>query len=292
MSKTDKDRDENAREGAKIDRRGFLKIGAAGAAGAGLGAPKLKTLAQTEEGRDSLADHTGEWKPSTCAGCTSWCASEILVENGRAVRMRGNTDSEIHGTASCPRKSLGLQQVYDPDRVKQPMRRTNPEKGPDEDPEFVPITWDEAVSEIADKITGLREREETHKAMVTRGRYTYLRPILYDAFPAIVGTPNNISHSAICAEAEKAGPFFTEGEWAYRQYDVENARYVLLWGVDPVSTNRQVSYYTKHWGEVMDRAEVAVVEPRLSWSAAQADEFSPLSQDTTGRSPPRWLTSS
>ena len=68
----------------------------------------------------------------------------------------------------------------------------------------MPITWDEALDEIADKIMELRENNETHKYMLMRGRYTYMRDIIYDRMTKIIGSPNNISHSALCAEADKA----------------------------------------------------------------------------------------
>ena len=85
----------------------------------------------------------------------------------------------------------------------------------------MPISWDEALDTIADKIMELRDNNETHKYMLMRGRYSYMRDILYDRMTKIIGSPNNISHSAICAEAEKFGPYYTEGYWGYRQYDVE-----------------------------------------------------------------------
>jgi anaerobic selenocysteine-containing dehydrogenase len=171
---------------------------------------------------------------------------------------------------------MALQQVYDPDRVKVPMKRTNPKKGRNEDPKFVPISWGEALNTIADKIMELRKNKETYKYMLMRGRYSYMRDVLYDRMTKIIGSPNNISHSAICAEAEKFGPYYTEGEWSYRQYDVLNARYIILWGADPLSANRQVSYYLSAWGDVLDRAQVAVVDPRLSASAAKAGEWLPI----------------
>ena len=68
----------------------------------------------------------------------------------------------------------------------------------------------------------LRDSNETHKYMLNRGRYSYMRDIIYDRMTKIIGSPNNISHSALCAEAEKFGPYYTEGEWTYRQYDVLN----------------------------------------------------------------------
>ena len=140
----------------------------------------------------------------------------------------------------------------------------------------MPISWDEALGTIADKIMELRNNNETHKYMLMRGRYSYMRDVLYDRMTKIIGSPNNISHSAICAEAEKFGPFYTEGYWGYRQYDVKRARYILLWGADPLAANRQVSYYSKVWGDAVDSATIAIVEPRLSATAAKADEWLPI----------------
>jgi anaerobic selenocysteine-containing dehydrogenase len=171
---------------------------------------------------------------------------------------------------------MALQQVYDPDRIKTPMKRTNPKKGRKEDPKFVPISWDEALNTIADKIMELRKNNETHKYMLMRGRYSYMRDVLYSRMTKIIGSPNNISHSALCAEAEKFGPYYTEAYWGYRQYDVKNARYILLWGADPLAANRQVSYYSKVWGDAIDSATIAIVEPRLSATAAKADEWLPI----------------
>ncbi len=267
---------------ARLTRRAFVKGTATGGAAIALGGglrPALRALAETGQ---FVPTEMGEWKPGTCQGCTSWCAKQIYVVNGRAVKVRGNPNSMVNGQVSCVRAHFGLQQVYDPDRVKTPMKRTNPKKGRYEDPGFVPISWDEALNTIADKIMELRKRDETYKYMLMRGRYSYMRDVLYDRMTKIIGSPNNISHSAICAEAEKFGPYFTEGYWGYRQYDVENARYIILWGADPIAANRQVCYYTRVWGKAMDRAQIAVVEPRLSATATKADEWLPIKPGEDG----------
>jgi anaerobic selenocysteine-containing dehydrogenase len=258
----------------KMTRRDFVKTSATLGAGIGLShAFPLRAFSQ-----ENSAEYTesGEWKPTTCQGCTSWCSVQAYVVDGRAIKVRGNPNSKVNGEATCPRSHISLQQVYDPDRVKVPMKRTNPNKGRGEDPRFVPISWDEALDTIADRIIALREAGESHKYLLMRGRYSYMRDILYDRMTKIIGSPNNISHSAICAEAEKFGPYYTEGLWAYRQYDVENTRYMLIWGADPLATNRQVSYYMSAWGDVLDRAEVAVVDPRFSVTASKADHWMPI----------------
>lgn len=262
-------------QGLSIKRRTFigtsLAAGALFSAGAG-----LKAFIPCSEAKAAQPGTSGEWRSAACQGCTSWCSKQVYVQDGRAVKVRGNPFSKVNQNASCPRSHLALQQVYDPDRIKVPMKRTNPEKGRDQDPEFVPISWDEALDMLADRIMELRDNQETHKYMLMRGRYTYMRDILYGSMTKIIGSPNNISHSAICAEGEKFGPYYTEGFWGYRQYDVEHSRYILLWGADPLAANRQVSYYSKVWGQALDRAKVAIAEPRLSATAAKADEWIPV----------------
>ncbi|MGL1864120.1 MAG: molybdopterin-dependent oxidoreductase [Pseudodesulfovibrio sp.] len=266
---------------SNLNRRDFMKGVLTIGAVVGSGIPALRAFTPATEAQAAQSPK-GEWKPATCQGCTSWCAKQVYVIDGRAVKVRGNAHSKVNGGAGCVRSHFALQQVYDPDRIKVPMKRTNPKKGRDEDPKFVPISWDEALGTIADKIMELRNNHETYKYMLMRGRYSYMRDILYDSMTKIIGSPNNISHSSICAEAEKFGAYFTEGLWDYRQYDVENTRYMIIWGADPLAANRQVSYYSSAWGKALDRAKVAVIDPRLSATAAKADDWMPVSPGQDG----------
>jgi len=56
-------------------------------------------------------------------------------------------------------KAYGLvQKTYHPDRVLQPMKRTNPKKGRGEDPGFVPISWDEALGLVSEKLISIRKK--------------------------------------------------------------------------------------------------------------------------------------
>ncbi|MBT3210014.1 MAG: molybdopterin-dependent oxidoreductase [Bacteroidetes bacterium] len=262
------------------NRREFIRKTAFTGAGLTVGLSMfsgLKSFAQSDKSSSTKsAAPKGKWISTTCQGCTSWCSQQVYVVNGRAIKVRGNANSKVNLGQGCVRSHLSLQQVYDPDRIKVPMKRTNPKKGRNEDPKFVPITWDEALNTIADKILDLRKNNETHKYMLMRGRYSYMRDLIYDRMTKIIGSPNNISHSSICAEAEKFGPYYTEGEWDYRQYDIMNSKYILIWGADPLSANRQVSYYSASWGDALDDAQVAVVDPRLSITATKATDWLPV----------------
>lgn len=267
----------------KIHRRDFLKAGVAVGATAALTGPSFNAFAAAKD-REKISGETapGQWIPSTCQGCTQWCPIEIFVQEGRAVKVRGNQLSKVNSGYCCVRGHLILQQIYDPDRIKVPMKRTNPQKGRGIDPKFVPITWDEAMDTIAEKILELRKNNETHKFLLLRGRYSDHNQILYGDLPKMIGSPNNISHSALCAEVEKMGRFFTEGLWGYADYDLDKMNYLLVWGCDPVSSNRNVPNTTLKLGRLLEEGKVVVVDPRMNNTAAKAHEWLPIKPGEDG----------
>lgn len=266
----------------KIKRRDFLKLSAAtGLAAAAFKGSTLNALAEAPKG--AIGEKPGAWMPSTCQGCTAWCPVEFFVQDGRAVKVRGNQLCKANNGYVCPRGHLMLQQTYDPDRILTPMKRTNPAKGRGIDPKFVPITWDEALDTIADKMMELRTAGEPEKLLYMRGRYSPTSTDLcYGTMPKIFGSPNAISHSAICAEAEKMGPGYTQGFFGYRDYDMAKTKCLVVWGCDPLSSNRQVPNAINKFGDIFERGSVIAVDPRLSTSAAKANEWLPIKPGEDG----------
>ena len=254
----------------KLTRREFLRASAAfaGALAAGCattGDEIPVTSAMALRKAKPAGPAKGEWVASTCQGCTQWCAIQIFVQDGRATRVRGNPLSKTNHGHVCPRGHMIPQQVYDPDRIKVPMKRTNPAKGRGVDPKFVPITWDEALDTVAEKMIELRAAGETHKFVYMRGRYSSTSTdLLYGTLPKVFGTPNYFSHSAICAEAEKMGPGLTQGFFGYRDYDLDKTNCLVAWGCDPLASNRMVPNVIRRFGEIVKRGTVIAVDPRLS----------------------------
>lgn len=266
----------------KITRRDFIKAGIAAGTMAAVNGPILNSLVFAQRTAGGGQAPQGEWIPSTCQGCTQWCPIEIFVQNGRAVKVRGNQLSKVNNGNCCVRGHLIIQEIYDPDRIKVPMKRTNPQKGRGVDPKFVPITWDEAMDIIADKIIELRKNNETHKYMLMRGRYSDHNTILYDHLTKLIGSPNNISHSSICAEVEKMGRFFTEGYFGYMDYDLTKTKYLIAWGCDPVSSNRNVPGTIRRLSRILEEGTVVSINPRMDNIATKAHEWMPIKPGEDG----------
>ena len=265
----------------QVTRRSFLKASALGLGAAALAdsTPFVPLAAADESHQKNLA---GKWTASSCQGCTSFCPVKVWTQDGRVVRVKGNPNCTATHGQMCPKTSLAIDQLYDPDRIKVPMKRTNPQKGRGIDPGFVPITWDEALDTIATKWLELHDNNESHKVVFMKGRASETGDILSHFLPALMGTPNYFGHSTICAEEEKFASWAVNGLFSYRDYDLAHCKYLLLWSSDPIASNRQQPNAINRWGQVMDDAHIVVIDPRFSATAAKADLWVPIIPGTDG----------
>ena len=105
-------------------------------------------------------DRQNSQVPTYCYQCVA--GPDLLnveVVNGVATQVEPNFSAgEVHpaGGKVCV-KAFGLiQKTYNPNRILTPMKRRNSRKGRDQDPDFEPISWEEALKTIADKLNEVR----------------------------------------------------------------------------------------------------------------------------------------
>ena len=92
------------------------------------------------------------WIPTVCNMCFCCCAIRVHRVDGVVVQIEGNPDSPVGEGRVCAKGAAAMMQLYDPNRITRPMKRTNPEKGIGIDPGWKEISWDEAYSLAAEKI--------------------------------------------------------------------------------------------------------------------------------------------
>ncbi|MCY3586548.1 MAG: hypothetical protein OXG57_05505 [Acidimicrobiaceae bacterium] len=84
--------------------------------------------------------------------CPDTCVWDVTVRDGRAVRLRGNRQHPTTKGTLCPKVNRFLDRVYHPDRIQTPLRRIG-SKG---DAVFEPMSWDDAIHEIAQRFAAIR----------------------------------------------------------------------------------------------------------------------------------------
>ncbi len=111
-----------------------------------------------------------------CNLCEAMCGLKVTVEDGRVREVRGDPDDVFSHGHICP-KGVAMRDLHDdPDRLRTPMRRV---RGTARSrAAFEPVSWDEALSETADRISEVRAQH---------GR---------DAVAFYIGNPTVHSHRA------------------------------------------------------------------------------------------------
>ncbi len=279
----------------QLTRRDFLKIAAFGAGAIALGsrfipvqpAPSFAALGQKGAEKET-------WIPTACNMCGGQTGILVRVENGRVMKIEPNPDNPIgvanistdywrwkntDGAAMCPKGNAGPMALYDPDRVKTPLKRTNPNKGKDEDPGWVAISWDEALDTIATKLKTLREAGEAHKLIWFSEDHSFKD--IQEDFTTLYGTPNYLYHSNLCDASRQAAFTLTMGD-KRPLGDFAHARYILLFGWNPLSATKWSHLPRIFTRAIENGAKFVVVDPYLSQTAARANEWVPIRPATDG----------
>ncbi len=275
-----------------ISRRRFLQVSggsaAAGAAVVGSGGLGIGGLATLQEAQAAVGDGNTVVNKSICAQCPARCGIDVYTTNGRVHAIYGTADHPIANGKLCPKGHLGTYILYDPDRFKGPMKRTNARKGRNEDPGFVPISWDEALQTVADRLNTLRDKGESHRFALLYGRgWGASCAGLQGTFGKLYGSPNvAIGHSSLCSDGSILAKEMVDGNASYNSYDYRNANYLLIFGANflesfrPYNNNMQVWGYIR--GEKSPRTRVTAVDVHMNQTLAASDRALLVKPGTDG----------
>lgn len=281
-----------------ISRRSFLAGAALGTGGVLAGAASLtdrltfeQFVAQVDKRYDIQA---GTWIPSCCNMCGGQTGILCQVVDGRVVRIKPNSHnpngfSNIsddffancakEGAVMCPKGNAGIMTLYDPDRLAKPVRRTNPEKGIGVDPKWKEISWEEAFTEITNRLRQLRESGEAHKLIWYSEDHSFTH--IQADFCLLYGTPNYSNHSNLCDTSRKASFIATMGDGRPLMDSIQS-RYILLFGWNPLGATKW-SHLPRIITRAMERgAKLVVVDPFFSETAKKAHEWIPIRPATDG----------
>lgn len=266
-------------------RRRFLQTTSA----LGVAAAASQTLRPIEAGaqRTSAAPQTRVTK-NICHQCPARCGIDVYTTNGRVHAIYGSTDHPIANGKLCPKGPLGIYILYDPDRFRGPMRRTNPNKGRNEDPRFVPISWDEALDIVAKRLNDLRERGESHRFALLYGRgWGASCAGLLGTFGKLYGSPNvPIGHSSMCSDGSIKAKQALDGNAGYNAHDYRNTNYLLIFGASFLEAFRPYNYLMQMWGymrgEKSPKTRVTAVDVHMNTTLAASDRALLIKPGTDG----------
>ncbi len=194
-----------------------------------------------------------------CPMSKSRCGVVATVENGRFVRLEPDPLHPNRGI--CVKGESAPQLVYDPLRLKYPLRRSRPKT--EDDPGWVRVSWDEALSEITDRLKALKARYGAESVFFYRGAAGGSSALEYEPFmirfASVFGSPNTVSTGHICNWHKDSGSLYTYGG-GIPAPDFENTACILLWGHNP---NASWPTQAMRIARAVNRgAKLIVIDPR------------------------------
>ena len=262
----------------ELGRRGFIKgMGALGGATAsGVGFDALAAAAKAKPAAVAKAMEVKTFK-SGCSICPNFCGIQGNVVNGIVKTIYPDAArAEVYNHGICPKGAAGMYNTYDPYRLKKPLKRTNPRKGPNENPGFVEISWDEAFSLVTGRIKTIKA-DNPDKMVIQYGQGKYLIGENFPrAFCDAVGSHNYIHRTTTCEAARHVADDVT---WGYHGHlpDLKHTNFLLNFGAnyhEGEQTSRWLDWATAQGRERGMKA--VVMDPRLSGCAGKADEWVPV----------------
>ena len=261
----------------KTSRRDFIKISALGAGGLAMANPIMNWVPGFLPKEHKPVDESKAKRfPTFCEVCFWKCAGfTYLNEEGKIQKIIGNENDPHSNGRFCPRGTGGVGMYNDNDRLKQPLKRVV-ENGKST---FKPISWDEALDFIADKMKGIAKEHgpESMALLYHASSGSYFKHLLKAYGSKNIAKPSY----AQCLGPREAGFVATYGAGVSspEPTDVKNTKCLVLIG-NHVGENMH-NGYIQEVSDAIDRgASIITVDPRFSTVASKSKFWLPIKPAT------------
>ncbi len=206
---------------------------------------------------------------TTCPrDCYDSCGIAVTKRADGRLRVSGDPGHPVARGALCAKCGVAYNGSFqDPEaRLGTPLRR----RGRKGSADFEPVSWDDALSEIAERF-GTLKRERGAESILTM-HYSGTMSLLASGFPArfvnAIGA-SEVDYGPICNRAGELAWQLLFGT-ARRGFDPRTAKHsacILLWGANPANTGPHAH---RHW-LIDSPARVIVIDPVVTRTAKDAD---------------------
>jgi formate dehydrogenase major subunit len=174
---------------------------------------------------------------SICVGCSVGCGIKIIVRDNRVVRIEGDWEGVVNRGAMCEHGRYHPM-TEQRERITSPLMRKNGQ--------LQPVSWDEALGAVADKLKSLAGNAHNGVAAIASTRLpaealSMFRELFVDGLKSalVTSTEEGMTTAAAAALADKTGAF--EGKLDL----LKNADVVMALGANIAKTHMVAGFMVK-----------------------------------------------
>lgn len=207
-----------------------------------------------------------------CHLCEAICGLEIVTENERIVSIKGDQYDPFSRGHICP-KAIALQDLHeDPNRLRHPVKKV--------DGQWQKISWEQAISEVAEKITAIQGLHGNNSVGVYAGNpnvHNYGNLTHGRMLRKALATKNNFSATSLDQLPHHLIAYLLFGhQFMVPVPDIDHTDFMLIFGANPIASNGSmmtVPDVKKRLQAIQKRGgKFVVVDPRRSETAELADQ--------------------
>ena len=254
--------------GNGFDRRTFLcRSGLAAGGLATLGALQLGSVQKAKAGPPPAPGAAVTIRKSVCTHCAVGCTVTAEVSNGVWIGQEPSWDSPINRGSHCAKGAAVRELVMGERRLKYPMKLVNGQ--------WTRIKWDQAIDEISAKLHDIRGKSGPESVYwLGSAKFSNEGTYLFRKLAAFWGTNNQDHQARICHSTTVTGVANTWGYGAMTNSfnDIRNSKTQIIMGGNPAEAH-PVSLQHLLEGAELNKANVIVIDPRMTRTAAHATEY-------------------
>jgi len=219
-----------------------------------------------------MGDGKAKWVATDCTICYHSCGMNVLVEDGKIKKVEGLKDHPLNKGGLCPKGERAIEMVYHPDRLKYPLKKV---KG-----KWERLTWDDALSEIADQLQRLKKEFGPDILSIFSGSIgveNFEMMELAQRFKGAFGTPNFISVEGICYRMRIRARQMTFGKYPVEERDT---KLYVLWGHNPEQSDFPLDLAIQE--NLPKGSKIVVIDPKRISLAKKAEMYLPIRPGTDG----------
>jgi anaerobic selenocysteine-containing dehydrogenase len=217
-----------------------------------------------------------DWHKTGCVLCAQNCGLEVLVEDGRMTKVRPDKDNPRSQGYACRKGLKVIYHQYPADRLSEPLKRVGDG--------FEPISWDQAIAEIAEKLGALVDRHGPRSLAYMGGSAQGGNTEAAFGLGLIRALGSQYYYCS--AGQEFSGSWWVFGRMLGKQYNIaipdeHQAEMLVGWGWNGMQSHQmpRAPMVLKEFSKDPDKLLVAI-DPRKSETAAIADMHLPVRPGT------------
>lgn len=267
-----------------LTRRGFLKTTGALAAFTAAGGAftsnfhEIDAAHAEEAAGEEIKIHT------SCRACIVDCGAIATVRDGRVIKVEGDPADPISKGRMCAKGLSAIQALYNPNRMKYPMRRVG-ERGENN---WERISWQEAIDTIADAMWEMYQKDDPMQLLLScGGGGNPTRIMCPPRFLAAFGGGNFFEPGCAQCYLPRASAMPTVNgmndtsicDGSVTEIFFDTTKACVLWGTDPSQSN--VGSGGRALANLRaNGCKTVVIDPRFTPDASKADVWLPIRPGT------------